>query len=242
MRIQYFSDLHLEFGPLEPVAAGADLIVAAGDIGLGAQGVNWLKSLDKPVVYVAGNHEFYAREYFETLSGLRIAAVGSKVRFLEQAVWLFGGIRFLGCTLWSDLGGDDNQHLEQLIHGINDFRKIRYGGKSLAPAVYVDLYQHSRRWLLAQLEIPFPGPTVIVTHHAPTLWSWRESPSHLRRPAYCSDLKEILHSFEIAAWFHGHIHAVSDYRCAGARILCNPRGYAPDRLVAEFDPGRTVEV
>lgn len=243
MRIQYFSDLHLEFGALDVPETDADLIIAAGDVHIGPQqGVEWLKALGKPVIYVAGNHEFYVHEYFETLTTLRIATAGSPVRFLEQDVWLFEGVRFLGCTLWSDLGGADNERLERLIHSINDFRKIRYGGTALNPEAYLGLYERSRQWLVEQLELPFPGPTVVVSHHAPTFWSWRGSLSHMRRHAYCSDLKEILHSYEIAAWFHGHTHAVSDYRCAGARILCNPRGYAPDRLVDEFDPGRIVEI
>ena len=242
MRIQYFSDIHLEFGPLDLAATPADLIVAAGDIGIGVQGLNWLKTLDKPVVYVAGNHEFYSREYAEELAALRMGAAGGNVRFLEKDVWLYRDARFLGCTLWSDLGGQDNESLEKLVYSVNDFRKIRYGAGVLTPGVYLSLYEESRRWLIGQLETPFPGKTIVVTHHAPTPWSWRESHTNIKRYAYCSDLKEIFHSFEIAAWFHGHTHAVSDYRCAGARVLCNPRGYVPSRLVAEFDPGRVLEI
>jgi predicted phosphodiesterase len=244
VRIQYFSDIHLEFGPLAlaETRAKADLIVAAGDIGLGLQGLDWLKTLARPVIYVAGNHEFYLQEHAAAVAALRMESAGSNVRFLEQDLWLFEGVRFLGCTLWSDLGGQDNDHLEQLVQSVNDFRKIRYGKAALTPAHYLRFYQDSRSWLVSQLELPFPGPTVVVTHHAPTPWSWRENPSHIKRYAYCSDLKEILHSYEIAAWFHGHTHAVSDYRCAGARILCNPRGYLPDRLVAEFNPVQVVDI
>ena len=242
MRIQYFSDIHLEFGPLPASATDADLIIAAGDIGLGTQGLDWLKTLEKPVIYVAGNHEFYLREHAAELAALRIGAAGSNVRFLEQILWLFEGVRFLGCTLWSDLGREDKERIEQLAHSVNDFRKIQYGGNALTPADYLKLHDESRAWLAEQLDIPFPGQTIVVTHHAPTLWSWRESHNHIKRYAYCNDLKEFLHSYEIAAWFHGHTHAVSDYWCAGARILCNPRGYMPDRLVAEFDPARTVDI
>ena len=242
MLIQYFSDLHLEFGSLDVGASDADVIIAAGDIGLGLQGLDWLKALGRPVIYVAGNHEFYAREHASTLAALRAGAAGSQVRFLEMDVWMRKDTRFLGCTLWSDLGGQDNEQLGMLVQSVNDFRKIRIGQDALKPADYLSLYENSRRWLIEQLSMPFPGKTVVVTHHAPTLWSWRGNPGHVKRHAYCSDLKELLHSFDVAAWFHGHTHAVSDYRCAGARILCNPRGYAPDALVPEFDPGRAVEV
>ncbi len=59
MRINYFSDIHLEFGGLDAPDNDADIVIAAGDIGIYKQGVDWLKSLNKPVIYVAGNHEFY---------------------------------------------------------------------------------------------------------------------------------------------------------------------------------------
>lgn len=242
MRIQYFSDIHLEFGGLEIGQTDADLIVAAGDIGIGGMGLDWLKQAGKPVIYVAGNHEFYGQEYFSTINALRAGAAGSNVRFLERESLIMGEVRFLGCSLWTELGGEENDHLEDLLYLVNDFRKIRYQKDLLSFRDYVLLHRQSRRWLISELEKPFDGKTVIVTHHAPTPWSWHESPSNIKRFAYCNDLKEIFHNFEIVAWFHGHTHVVSDYRCAGARILCNPRGYHPAQLVVDFDPGRIVEV
>ncbi|HYE36474.1 metallophosphoesterase [Methylocaldum sp.] len=242
MRIQYFSDIHLEFGSLEVVPTDADVVVAAGDIGIGRQGLDWLKSFRKPVVYVAGNHEFYSQEHLSTLANLSGGAGGSNVQFLERRAWEYNGVRFLGCTLWSDLGGEDNDQLQELVSIVNDFRKIRYRADTLSAESYLQLHRESRHWLFDELAKPFPGKTVVVTHHAPTPWSWRDNPGHLKRYAYCNDLKEVLHSFEIAAWFHGHTHAVSDYRCAGTRILCNPRGYFPNQLVSEFDPGKVLEI
>ena len=60
MRINYFSDIHLEFGPAELPDTDADIIIAAGDIGIYDQGLQWLQALDKPIIYIAGNHEFYS--------------------------------------------------------------------------------------------------------------------------------------------------------------------------------------
>ena len=242
MRIQYFSDIHLEFGSLEIGPTEADLIVAAGDIGIGVQGLERLKELGRPVVYVAGNHEFYGQEYFATISALHAGARGSNVRFLERESLIWGEVRFLGCTLWTELGGDENDQIEDLLRLVNDFRRIRYRHEVLNLRDYVLLHRESRHWLISELEQPFDGKTVVITHHAPTPWSWHESPTSIKRFAYCNDLKEVFHNFEIAAWFHGHTHLVSDYRCSGARILCNPRGYYPSQLVADFDPTKTVDI
>ncbi|HUL13635.1 MAG TPA: metallophosphoesterase [Methylococcaceae bacterium] len=242
MRIQYFSDIHLEFCGLKIGQTDADLIVAAGDIGIGCMGLEWLKQIKKTVVYVAGNHEFYGREYFATIDALHVGARGSNVHFLERESFISGDVRFLGCTLWTELGGDENDQLEDLLRLVNDFKKIRYRRDVLNFRDYVLMHRESRRWLTNELEQPFDGKTVVITHHAPTPWSWHESPSSVKRFAYCNDLKEIFHNFEIAAWFHGHTHLVSDYRCSGARILCNPRGYHPAHLVADFDAVKTVEI
>lgn len=242
MLIQYFSDIHLEFGPLTLGHSSSDVIIAAGDIGPGRQGLDWLLQLGKPVVYVAGNHEFYGREHGAVLDMLKNGSSGSLVRFLEKEAWYYRGVRFLGCTLWSDLGGDGNERMQELVERVNDFRRIRHRSGALTPTVYRQLHQDSHRWLINELEVGFDGPTVVVTHHAPTPWSWRDDPTQVRRHAYCNDLKEVLHDFDITAWVHGHTHAVSDYRCAGARIVCNPRGYYPDHQVAEFDSSRILEI
>ena len=76
MKLHILSDLHLEFSSFEPLATDAEIIVLAGDIGKGAKGVYWARSVfpDKPILYVPGNHEFYGTQRAETLSLLRISA------------------------------------------------------------------------------------------------------------------------------------------------------------------------
>jgi Icc-related predicted phosphoesterase len=204
--------------------------------------MDWLKTAEKPVIYVAGNHEFYDREYHSTLDTLRQIAAGSNVTFLECESCQFDGVRFLGCTLWTQLGGADNERLEQLKNTVNDFRKINYESEMMSLETYSGLHRKSREWLIAELAKPFHGNTVVVTHHAPTFWSWDDSPKSPTRFAYCNDLKEIMHNYEIAAWFHGHTHSVSDYRCAGTRILCNPRGYHGRQTVAGFALDKIVQL
>jgi Icc-related predicted phosphoesterase len=240
--INFFSDIHLEFGPVPVPDTRADVIIAAGDIGIYKQGIDWLKTFGKPVIYVAGNHEFYSREYLSTLDSLRQDAMGSNVKFLERESYELDGFRFLGCTLWTQLGGQDNERREQLKNTVNDFRKINYKDRLMDLETYAELHRKSREWLIGELSKSYSGSTIVVTHHAPTFWSWDDSPRSLTRFAYCNDLKEIMHNYEIAAWFHGHIHSVSDYRCAGTRILCNPRGYHGKQTIAGFALDKTVKL
>ncbi len=61
MRIRVLSDLRLEFADWCPPKVEADIVVLAGDIHVGAKGVEWVRRSfpSTPVVYVPGNHEFY---------------------------------------------------------------------------------------------------------------------------------------------------------------------------------------
>lgn len=242
MRINYFSDIHLEFGALDAPDNDADIVIAAGDIGISTQGVDWLKTLNKPVVYIAGNHEFYTHEYQQTLRLIRKQCAGSNVRFLENDCFVFQGVRFLGCTLWTDLFVEGDKKAEALGKSLNDFRRIQFAEKSFDLMEFSQLHQSSKTWLEQELAQPFFGKTVVITHHAPSQWSWNESARALKKLAYCNDLKPLLHEYEVAAWFHGHIHSPADYRISGARILCNPRGYFGTKVVPGFDQNRMVDI
>jgi predicted phosphodiesterase len=232
----------LEFGLLDAPQNDADIIVAAGDIGVSTEGVDWLKALKKPVIYVAGNHEFYHQEYLQTINLIRRQCAGSNVHFLENDCFVYEGVRFLGCTLWSDLFVEGDKKAEALGKILNDFRRIQFGENPFDADQFNQLHQISKAWLQQQLVQPFSGKTVVVTHHAPSTWSWKESPHALKKLAYCNDMKPLLHEHDIAAWFHGHVHSRADYRISGARILCNPRGYFDTKLVSGFDRNRLVEI
>lgn len=242
MKINYFSDTHLEFGGLAAPDTDADIIVAAGDIGIGTIGVDWLKTLNKPVIYVAGNHEFYGGEYQQTLQWIRKQCANSNVHFLENDSYVFQNVRFLGCTLWTDLLSLDSEKIQILEQTLNDFRRIQFSEQVFTAMQFTYLHHQSRTWLNGQLSQPFSGKTVIVTHHAPSLWSWNDINQPVKKLAYCNDLRSLLHIHDISIWFHGHVHRLTDYRIAGTRILCNPRGYLGLKTVRDFDQNRIVSL
>jgi predicted phosphodiesterase len=242
VRINYFSDVHLEFGSQMLPDNDADIIVAAGDIGISKQGIEWLKQLKKPVIYVTGNHEFYNQEYNKTIKMFRKECAGSSIHFLENDTVIFKGTRFLGCSLWADLYLDGEKKAAALGKTLNDFRKIRFNDEAFNQKIFSKLHKISRQWLEKELAKPFEGKTIVVTHHAPTEWSWDDSRNKLKKIAYCTDLRYLFHEYPIDAWFHGHIHSPGDYRIAGARILSNPRGYVGRKVVNNFDQNKIVDI
>ena len=104
MKIQSVSDLHLGAADFELPRCDADLVILAGDIGRPHRAVQWATTLGKPVLYVAGNHEFYGSSIDSTIAELRRLSLGTNVRFLEKDQAVVQGVRFLGTTLWTDFG------------------------------------------------------------------------------------------------------------------------------------------
>ena len=247
MKIHVLSDLHCEFAPFDPPETDADVVVLAGDTNTGTRGVELARGWfpDRPVIYIAGNHEYYGESSPRLLRKLAEAARGSCVRFMENGQVLLGGVRFLACTLWTDFAvfGDRHHSMAAAESLMNDFRLIRVDPayRRFRAADARASHMASLQWLVAQLETPFDGPTVVVTHHAPSLRSvkphYREHPA---TPAYASDLEWLLDG-RAALWIHGHTHVCLDYEIGGTRVLSNQRGY-PEDPVEGFDPGLVVQV
>lgn len=242
MKIQYFSDIHLEFGAAALPSTDADVIVAAGDVGVGAGGVDWLKSSGKPTIYIAGNHEYYGGDITAVQRDISAAVAGSQVHFLERETLELDGVRFIGTTLWTDFMGGNARLMATLREHMNDYQQITLDGRPLLPDDLVAINRTSRAWLEGELARDYPGKTVVVTHHAPLYASWRAAENSIFKSAYCNDLSRLLVDYPVALWLHGHVHARSDYRANSVRVLCNPRGYDGFQLVDGFDPARTIEV
>lgn len=248
MRLLVLSDLHLEFGDFAPAGVAYDAVIVAGDVAEGLRGVEWLRKTfpSRPVFYVLGNHEFYKQTLQRLIEKVRAATTGTNIQLLERDRVEFGGVTFLGGTLWTDfnLFGDPTTARYEAQSQMNDFKKIRVlpGFKKLRPSFAEAWHHDSRTWLRQQLEIPPVQRVVVITHHAPSL---RSLPEHRRSdplsPFYASALDAFVEQSHVSLWVHGHIHHSSDYRLGGTRVLSNPRGYA-DHPNPRFDPGLVIAV
>ncbi len=249
MRLHVLSDLHLERAPFTAPGADADAVVLAGDIARGARGIAWARKRagGLPVLYVAGNHEFYGHAAPALIDELRTAAAGSRIEVLENDELVLGGVRFLGCTLWSDFDYDgEERRIESMKicqRVVNDFEHITFSptGATLTPNDARSFHLESRRWLAERTRHPHDGPTVVITHHAPLIR--RRPPSAPLRAiagAFASDLTDLMGD-TVNLWIFGHTHVVADLEVNGTRVLSNPRGY-PNQPAAGFNPDLVIEV
>jgi len=230
LNILLLSDLHLEYEPFVPSVNSADVVVLAGDIGVGAKGVLWAKdTFDVPVVYVSGNHEYHdpCLSMAEHKELMLEACVGTNVSWLDNDVVTINGVRFIGSTLWADLKGSPSPLYCDIDCITVDYdTTTSSGGVVPFNESYAKLlFKRNRAWLMSELNKSFDGKTVVVTHHAPSFGSLhRQYETNPWNSCYISDL-EALMGENIDVWVHGHTHNSFDYTLNGTRIICNPRGY-----------------
>ena len=244
MRIQIYSDLHLEHEPFAPPSVRADLAILAGDIANGAAGIDWAKRVFAiPTLYLAGNHEYYEGEFDSVQEAMRKATRGSHVALLDCGEWVFGGVRFLGCTLWTDFSLAPDEQRPAVIEAARklnpDYQLIRNGARNFSPEDAIALCGRHRRWLAAKLAEPFSGETAVITHFAPHPLSIAPAyAGHPANPGFVLDLSGNMG--QAALWIHGHTHTFFDYAVRGTRVICNPRGYPGEST--GFRPDLTVEL
>lgn len=251
MKIQILSDLHLEYSAFEVVQTDADVIVLAGDICLGTRGIAWARQTwpDKEIVFVPGNHEYYRSEIGIENEQMEIAARVYGVHVLNRKEAVIGEVRFLGATLWTDfrLFGEAERPWAYAagLNGLTDFRVIDYGPKTFMPQDSAEFNAADVEWLEAKLKVEnYDGPTVVVTHHLPSMRSVAERyQSGLLSACFASNFDHLMGYSQL--WIHGHTHDSFDYQNKGTRVICNPRGYCKAGQTPEnreFNLALVVEV
>ncbi|WP_236171194.1 metallophosphoesterase [Pseudomonas pseudonitroreducens] len=248
MRLRVLSDLHHEHFPNGRRAlpqAAADVVVLAGDIHEHLQGLHWAREEfpDSEIIYVAGNHEFYHSDLPELTQSMRNLARTLGIHFLEKDAVILDGVRFLGATLWTDfqLYGKYAAELacDQARLLMPDFNTVDYFTRPFTPDMSRELCEATCEWLEAELARPFAGPTVVVTHHAPSAHS---IPAYYvgdaLSPAFASNLESLVERCDL--WIHGHVHECLDYRVGKGRVVANPGAYPGED--SGFDPCRVIEL
>jgi len=276
MKLLVLSDLHLEVADfVVPADAEFDIAVLAGDIVCpGSKVAHWVGDSSalrqaKAVLQVSGNHEYYDQTLQDELLRMRQATrhtAHPPLHLLDCDRVVIGGVRFLGCTLWTDfelrIDTDEGPRTDagrgmaaargvMVDYRAIALRKLKHdGGESglckLSPQDTLGFHRQQRAWLEQALAQPFDGPTVVITHHGPHRGSL--APRFAADWASTAFINELpAHFFEVPVlWIHGHTHTSFDYRVGPCRVLCNPRGYhAPGRQMPEnanFNPGLVVPV
>jgi predicted phosphodiesterase len=242
MRIQLFSDLHLETDPhfYARIAADTDVVVLAGDIGSYQPGSRLEDDdfglarfspmqADFPcpnVLFVPGNHEFDGFEFDEAYVRLRELCERLGITWLEREVLAIGNVRFAGTTLWSDFDAfarNEPDATRRLQMQTKAYRAANFylsknttlqAGEPVLAERMREMSLQCQGWLRDILSVPFDGRTVVVTHFAPSLLS--ADPRYGLTPGtagFCNSLDDLFPLVDV--WMHGHLHCPNDYVVRG---------------------------
>ncbi len=210
-----------------------------------------------PVVFVPGNHEYDGLDFEDAHARLREVCERLGLVWLEREAVVMGGVRLLGTTLWTDFSSvlrmpgmkadtpaQQAKLLEKAHRAANFYLHktgTRWRGEPMLAEEVRTLALACQDWLRHALAQPFDGPTVVVTHFAPTLGSADPRYGMTAGTAgFCNALDELLPQAQL--WLHGHLHCPVDLVQAGCRIVANPLGYARKDEQQGHRPELLIEV
>lgn len=235
MKIISYSDLHLEFGTdfKPPADSDADVMILAGDIITFRDYkplTRFLSDWQKPVLFVAGNHEYYTntamskenqrfKEWLETKH--------PNVIFLQDEAATIDGVHFFGGTMWTDFCNRSEKAMLEAQAQMNDYRLIKKDThERLTPAHTVELHEEFvtklKRWFAGGLT----GARVVITHNAPVVNPNTKYINSPLMPAFNSlDMIAIIEEHQPNLWVYGHTHECDNHLLGSTQIVSNQLGY-----------------
>lgn len=167
---------------------------------------------------IPGNHDYYGATLDDTV--LARIAESAGVNFAQKRVLIFRATRLLCCTLWTDFAliGDPETAMERAALAMPDYARIhRTDGEFLNPEDTTEIHRDHLDWLSHEIAKPWPGQTVIVTHHAPS--AAVSGPISSISPAFASDLDGWIAAHRPDYWFFGHTHRPLAARLHGVPVI-----------------------
>lgn len=266
MKLRPVSDLHLNFSSYELPYTDDEsntILILAGDICEVAHGKQVYKEFFKDVtdrfklvLYVFGNHEFYDTSYLRAHAQfMRECGDLDRLVILQEDTVDVDNVRFIGSTLWTDMGNADPLVMHDAKSFMNDYNLIRMGNhqtpyhRRLTPLDTVTDNKVMKAFVMEQtIQARMDGLIpVVITHMHP-------SPQSVGKKYKMSSLNECYHnSMEFHnevydngpdLWVCGHMHDFKDYMINKTRVLCNPRGYHSTKQdeQTKFNPSLTIEI
>jgi Icc-related predicted phosphoesterase len=214
VRVQYCSDLHLEFEQnkkyltTSPISVCGDILILAGDIVplhdefLENSFFSFISKNYKQVFWVPGNHEYYYNNISDYSRSFNIQ-IHKNLNIVNNIDLQYDGIQFIFSTLWSRISRVNEKNIEQRI---SDFECISTNKRKFKASDFNKLHDESLSFLKQSLN-GIKDKTVIVTHHIPSVLC--NSPVHNSsdiNEAFCVDLTDYIEKCNANFWIYGHSH------------------------------------
>lgn len=247
MKIWIISDLHNESQAWLPASIPEhDVMVVAGDVSNDCfdtvRELHALRQTRSKLIFVPGNHDIFSSR----LDVFTPFLAGPVFIFPAGQSVVIDGVRFVGATLWTDFSIADDVYASEAwaARHMPEYQQVlSEDGGRLWPAHTRLAHAMQRDAIKATLSTPHDGPTVVVTHHAPSRRSIK-GPVDIPDAAFASDCEYLMRRYRPELWVHGHVHQRCHYWIEDTQVVCNPRGYVTETWEEEtgFEEGFVVEV
>ena len=236
MKIQYASDLHLEFADNwrylrdNPLQVSGDILILAGDIGyLGDQNYqnhpfwNWASENYHQVLVVPGNHEFYKYYDLSKMEGGTEGEIRKNIHYYYNKVVRIDDVDFILSTLWAIISKEDAPYVQ---NGVTDFHRIMYGNRVLTYLDFNMEHDNCYQFIKKSLEESTAKYKIVVTHHVPSfqLCAPEFEGSELNG-AFTVEHEDFIKASGIDYWIYGHSHRNIDKVIGNTPCVSNQLGY-----------------
>ena len=253
MKIQYASDLHLEFEEntdfliSNPLKVLGDILILAGDIHvIGIPNFldnpfwDWASKNYKQVIVAYGNHEFYNYYDLGTMKDGYKYKIRDNIYYYYNCVITIGDIDIIVSSLWSYIHKENKNACEG---GVNDFYRIKYNGKKLTAEGFNNEHKKCLEFIKKSMNESKAKTKIIVTHHVPSdLLNAEEFQGSSINNAFTVDLTDYIKTCGAKYWIFGHSHRNINKKIGKTNCLCNQLGYILSGENDTFKNDKYIEV
>lgn len=235
MKIQYCSDLHLEFPENKkflnsnPLQVEGEVLLLAGDIVPFAVMNNHKDFFDyisdnfKFTYWIPGNHEFYYYDITKKDDAIH-EKIRSNVYLVNNVSVKLDDVKLIFSTLWSKIDLINQWVVQQTL---SDFHVIKYNKRPFTAVHYNQLHQECIQFIEKELKQNGEEKTIVVSHHVPTFLNYPEKyKGDTLNEAFAVELFDLIEANGPDYWIFGHHHQnIPDFKIGETKLITNQLGY-----------------
>jgi predicted phosphohydrolase len=235
MKLQFASDLHLEFpanklfikeNPLQPLG---EVLILAGDIvpfdvlDKNKDFFNYVSEHFETTYWLPGNHEYYRFDIAKK-SGVLNEKIRSNVFLVNNTSIIHKNTKLIFSTLWSKIS---NGHQWQIERSLNDFNLIKNKSFRFTAEAYNQLHDQCLNLIKSEIKNNTEEKLAVFTHHCPTFVNYPVPyKGDILNEAFATELYDLIELSDIDYWVYGHHHTnTSEFTIGKTKLLTNQLGY-----------------
>ena len=260
IRIQYVSDLHLEFPKnrqwieKHPLEVTGDILLVAGDTAYldlpksecdtysEYKFWDWASQHYSQVIVCLGNHDFYGYYDLSSIPNGFCKQIRHNVHAYYNSIVHLDYMDIIVSTLWSKIEPYNALQTEQ---SVSDFYRIMYGEHRLKADDFNHEHERCLAFIKQAVSESDAKKIIVLTHHVPTqLCTAAEFLNSTINGAFTVELGNYIADSQINYWIYGHSHRNIKAQISDTLIVSNQLGYIShsEHLTNGFNPSAMIEV